>query len=145
MSRQNVCIRSKLHELSEALIGTPFKHLGRTKEEGFDCYGLFIFLMKEIGVEIPDWTYNQDWAKHGKNYFVENYHFYAQEIRADCIKAGDAALLKGVNGTACHVVVCIGGNKFIHTLKGIGVSIASFDLPMYQRRLVGFYHMKRQA
>ena len=41
----------------EDLLGTKFKVHGRSKEEGFDCYGLAIEVLRRNGIELKDAFY----------------------------------------------------------------------------------------
>ena len=41
------------------LVGVPFKVHGRSKEEGFDCYGLAMGVERRAGKNLPDAFYSE--------------------------------------------------------------------------------------
>lgn len=45
---------SRVVELAESCIGTPFHHQGRLPGVGLDCVGLVIWIGQQLGIAYPD-------------------------------------------------------------------------------------------
>lgn len=122
------------------LIGVPYKVHGRSKEEGFDCYGLIIEVFARAGIKIPDAFYAVTTTEeNAKNYHVlkklveEGLRLvpvdYPQEMSIVCI----AMSSKGVS----HVGVYIGEGMILHSIQGFGV--CAEPLLKYQHLVKGYY------
>lgn len=112
------------------LIGVPFVNGGRGPDS-FDCYGLIMHLLKEDGIDIPDYISPTGGAKIMA--------IFNSEIRLwqECKKRHGVILLFKVPGNL-HVGYYLGNDTFIHTWeKSGGVTIER--LSTWERRLVGIY------
>ena len=104
------------------LLGIPYKQHGRDKE-GFDCYGLVIFLYERTGRKLPDFFYS---SMSRKGF---------EESGAD-VKSGLKGLFKEIenpsytdlimffndNGQSVHVGMYLNKGMFIHCdVKGVQV------------------------
>ena len=122
----------------------PFKHLGRDYS-GADCFGLLrLFYQKELNVILKDFTnYSEDWAKKGKNYFLEMYREWGfSRVSKGNFKFGDAVLFK-TNNVISHVGIVLDDIYFIHMSKK-GCSIHSYIDGEWGCRLFGaFRYIKR--
>ncbi len=129
-----------LEQIAGALVGIPYKHHGRDPREGLDCFGLFLAVMRGIGKAIPDYAYEENWARKGKNHFLENYWRHAERIEEAQAQAGDAVLMEHVPGVASHIGVMLNHGRMIHCTR-VGVVIARLGDPAIRRRLEGFYRI----
>lgn len=119
-------------EQLDDLIGVKYLQNGRSKEEGFDCYGLAIEVEKRLGFNLPDIEKSRD----------EDYNF--DECRKLCLakvkakqidspsKTGDVVILKDLAGRMTHIGVYLGHGLIIHCEHRYGVHIDKID------RLRGF-------
>lgn len=119
-------------ELLDDLIGVRYARNGRTKETGFDCYGLAIEVEKRLGFHLPDIEKARD----------EDYDF--DECRKLCLskvkarqvdepsKTGDVVILKDMSGRMTHIGVYLGHGQVIHCEQRYGVHVDKID------RLRGF-------
>lgn len=115
------------------LLGTKFKIHGRSKKEGFDCYGLAIEVLKRNGVELPDIIYQ---SLDERNIIHDELHSLIPNVRIanpeiNCI------IELCVHGEPLHVGVYLGNGLFIHSTKDIGVIIE--PIKRYSKRIKGYY------
>ena len=97
------------------LIGVRFKNHGRSKDEGFDCYGLAIEVSKRLGHELVDLWYE----RADPDTFSENVDdVYAQMAEmveeTDEQKLGNLILFSDDMGRMVHIGVIIDEGLFIH-------------------------------
>lgn len=123
-------------------VGIPYKHRGRDLT-GLDCWGLPILIYRDIfGIELLDLdNYEQDWAKEGKNLFLENYTKQFEQIKKPeklSIILFYSADKKIVN----HSGIYLENGKFIHCIKA-GVVISRLMDKIWKNRIQGFYRLKR--
>lgn len=96
------------------LLGCPFKDHGRTKEEGFDCYGLAIEIARRTGHKLPDLKY----IKADNDTFSANADDVIEALKKD-IKETDLQregnlIVFFENGRMVHMGVILEKNTFIH-------------------------------
>ena len=112
------------------LIGTPFKAHGRSKTEGFDCYGLLIEVMKRNGITLPDLFYENLNAVSEAD-FKRIFPFVKiEKIEYLCI-----IVFKLYRRT--HVGVYIGEDNFIHATEDCGVVVDK--LHRWEKLITGYY------
>lgn len=99
------------------LIGIPYLTNGRTKEEGFDCYGLAIEVEKRFGKELIDVVY-QDHNIRLSDEFAPLLNIK----KTDFIIGG--TLLEIHIGEELHIGVAINKREFIHATTNQGVRIS---------------------
>ena len=119
------------------LLGTKFTTHGRSKEEGFDCYGLAIEVLKRNNIYLPDVFYESFDEKESvreKIYAITEYA-KIEKPEINCI------IELEVMGEPCHVGVYIGSGLFIHTTKKTNVIIES--LARYKHRVMGYYRVSK--
>lgn len=115
------------------LIGCKFKVHGRTKEEGFDCYGLAIEVLRRNGITLPDVFYDT----------IENrqtiYNALYDSIPSTKIDNPEnmCIILISENDQPVHIGVYIGDGQFIHTTHKTGVVIE--PLYRWKPKIVGYY------
>lgn len=115
------------------LLGVKFKVHGRSKEEGFDCYGLAIEVLKRNGIELKDAFY-KDLENRGDVH--EELHASIPHLRIE--KPEVCCIIElSVHGEPLHVGVYIGDGMMIHTTKKTRVVIE--PLAHYKNRILGYY------
>lgn len=115
------------------LIGTKFKVHGRNKQEGFDCYGLAIEVLKRNGITLVDVFYDN---LENRKEIHDSLHESIPNEKIDnpienCIIEID------VKGEPLHIGVYIGDGKFIHTTSRKNVCIE--PLRVYKNKIKGYY------
>lgn len=115
------------------LIGIPFKTHGRNKEEGFDCYGLAIEILKRNGIILPDVFYD-DLKNRESTYNILYNSIESQLLDREQI---NCIIVIKENNNPVHVGVYIGEGQFIHTTPKTGVIIE--PLNRYKPRIQGYY------
>lgn len=115
------------------LLGVKFKVHGRSKEEGFDCYGLAIEVLRRNGITLEDAFYkNLD----NRQSVHEELHSKISHIRIE--KPENCCIIElSVGGEPLHVGVYIGNGMMIHTTRKTRVVIE--PLAHYKNRILGYY------
>lgn len=124
--------------LSDFYLGVPFKHRGRTVEEGLDCWGLVIDVYRRtFGVEVRDLdNYEPRWSRNEKNLFVENY--YKSWNKVDKPQFLDVVLFKIRANVPNHAGIYLTGGRFLQSVTDIGVVTSELE-DRYNKALVGAY------
>lgn len=115
------------------LIGCPYKAHGRSKDEGFDCLGIDIEVLRRNGIEIPDVNYEN--PEEYENVFLEEAH-KVEYKKIDRVKELCVIVFK-VRGEPTHTGVYLGDGLFIHATKNKGVIVE--PLYRWQKRVEGYY------
>lgn len=115
------------------LIGCKFTVHGRSIEEGFDCYGLAIEILKRAGIELPDVFYCD----------LENNLKTEKEIR-ELIKVERiekpqelCIIVMKVKGEPTHIGIYLSKGNIIHATTNYGVIIE--PLSRWKNRIEGYY------
>lgn len=113
--------------------------MGRTVEDGLDCYGLIKCIYADAGIKLIDIEdYAINWSRNGGNYFLDNYYKQFEEVVTPHFL--DVVLFQNRTGIANHAGIVLEHNRFIHCSKaGINIQKLSKWYPM----LVGFYRVKQ--
>jgi cell wall-associated NlpC family hydrolase len=119
------------------LIGRGYKIHGRTKEEGFDCWGLVLELYKREGITLPDPCYFDTEVATNKR-VLEGLEATIPNIKLDTPEPGCIIEFK-IFGEPSHVGIYIGNNDFIHSSQNTGVVVDK--LYRWEKRITGFYRV----
>ena len=122
------------------LIGVPFVNRGRSKDVGYDCYGLVKEVYRRYGYNIPEYDTDYTDTERINGLIAGNTKGYPwhkiAEPKAPCLLAIRFGAPYGVIN---HTGVYIGDGMFVHTRERIGVNIDSIYSPAWRRVIVGFY------
>lgn len=115
------------------LIGCNFKVHGRSKEEGFDCYGIAIEVLRRNNKHLVDVFYDSlDTSIEINN--VIKFTNNLQKID----KLENLCIIEiNVKGLPIHIGIYIGKGQMIHSTKNYGVVIE--PVQRYKKRIVGYY------
>ena len=121
-------------------LGLPFKHQGRNVTEGFDCWGLIKAVYADAGIQLFDLeSYEVNWAKGGKNYFLENYSEQWQKVENPQFM--DVVLFKTSDLAVNHAGLILNDSRFIHAGKA-GVVVSRLGELNTFKKIVGFYRFR---
>ena len=118
-------------------IGIPFKDHGRDYD-GVDCHGLaYLFHRDQLNQDIPSYveSYNDANEEEGVSDCIER-HINDWE-RVDDPQPGDIIIFN-LLGWPCHVGIYLGGNDFLHCLKGTNSTVERLNSITWSRRAGGF-------
>lgn len=91
-----------------ALLGRQFEH-GVT-----DCYTLFRDAYHLAGIDLPDFPREDDWWKHGKNYYLDNLTANGFRLVRKDPQPGDVMLCCYASSTPNHAAVYCGEQHILH-------------------------------
>ena len=119
----------------EDLLGCKYKEHGRTKEEGFDCYGLLIEIMRRNGIDFPDMFYltKQEHGKVSDELFNKIHYKQYEKPQKMCI------IVFNIRDRPTHVGVYLGDGYFIHSIEKVGVVVE--PLSRWANRVKGYYNV----
>lgn len=121
------------HEEIRKLIGCKYKVHGRSREEGFDCYGIGIEVYKIHDRYLPDVNYEK--PEQYESVFLE------QQNKVCFIKVKHPTELTiivfKVREEPTHMGIYLGDGLFIHSTKYKGVIVE--PLHRWEKRVEGYY------
>lgn len=111
------------------LLGVKYTPHGRSIEEGFDCYGLVIEVLKRNNIFLPDLYYASE----------KEYLKLSKELKENGVKINKPELNCIVElevlGVPKHIAVYIGEGYIIHTTKVVVIE----QLNHYNKKIKGFW------
>jgi len=128
----------ELHDL----VGIPFVDYGRTPE-GFDCWGLVMYIYATKGIEIPD--YGVSAGKHGSvvvGDVVEQKKRSWAPVKPNQLIPLDIMTFRidpDAPEFTTHIGTYVGGGLFIHCLRKTGVILSRRDDLYWRTRISGCY------
>ena len=109
------------------LVGVPFQVGGRSRDGGFDCWGLAREVFSRYGIALPEWVADAVTERRSGRW---------QEV--DLSATPPLAVLMSMRPPwVDHVAVYIGDGQIVHALKGVGVCIE--PLARWSHRLTGVF------
>lgn len=107
-------------------IGIKYKAHGRSKEEGFDCYGFILDVMKNKNQHLPDFEYKEI----NNDVFVNCFNKALELGKARKISSpyeGAFVLFSNKRGLKTHIGIYVGDGYIAHCNK-YGVHLESVHL-----------------
>lgn len=83
------------------LVGLRYTDRGRSPEEGFDCWGLALWVYRELGIPVPDQSLG--WRRY--------FDFLPADV---AIQPGDVLGMVGLLGLIDHVAIAVSPSELIH-------------------------------
>jgi len=127
-------------EIIRKYIGSEYVYKGRS--DGLDCYGLVWRIYKDIGIDIPDFTFSDDVKDHIRDGHDDIMSLSKIFVKVDIPKVYDIIAFVNHKGIVNHAGVFIGGGRFIHATKQAGVVCAKFHDKQWDKRMAGIYRHK---
>lgn len=133
-----------VHQISPALyadlLGKPFLAGGRGPGS-YDCVGIALAMAARLGKTFPAYL-STEAALHA---VLLGANGEANGSLADCPQIarpvpGCLALFR-ISPTEHHVAFMVDEYRMIHTMQGINCSIERVNSNLWQRRVIGFYHL----
>lgn len=132
----------------ETYVGLPYKHLGRTREEGVDCYGLVRLVLQEnCGITLPDYHYHPAMAQQrAVDFQLFDFYQCCDKVALYQRREYDIVWLR-VPATADlilnHVGICAAGDTVIEAVSLTGSVLRPFS--HVRDRVAGVYRINMEA
>lgn len=117
-------------DIAERYVGVPYRHLGRSIDEGLDCYGLVrCFYRDWLGVDLPDTGYAPDWYK-SKDIITDHYKDFGF-VAVDDERDGDLVVIS-MKRKMIHLTIAVAG-RLLHAVNNGFVVFETYSEP-YRKR-----------
>jgi len=127
-------------DIVKKYLGSSFKHQGRSIQDGLDCWGLIKAIYADYGIELFDLeSYEIDWSKKGRNYFLE--HYADQWQKVEMPRFMDVVLFKASDTVVNHAGLVLDNARFIHASKA-GIVVSRLGELQIFKHIAGFYRLK---
>jgi cell wall-associated NlpC family hydrolase len=106
-----------------------------------DCWTLVRrFAAEQLGKNLPEYMYDTSTILEDAQAQIENQKHYLGKLWTQVKKPelGDILIFR-IFSKECHVGICLGGNDFLHTLKGRNSCIERLSDQNWNNRLTGAY------
>jgi len=117
--------QKSVSDVAHALLGIPYKHLGRKIETGLDCFGLVAEFYRRIGAPIDDVLLNLAYVH---DWFVRDDLFqrYVPKIfrrigDLNKLRLADVVTMQVEAHVANHLAIFIGDGFLLNTSERVGV------------------------
>lgn len=152
--------RDQIIERAFAMLGTPYKRLGRDRH-GIDCLGLLLHVLDVREEDYPEfheavreqasyytpgdkWNFKKEdrLSKRSCELLRSTLSKHLQEVSIRAVKRGDILLIryKAAQGQGDHVAIYLGDWRMIHADIREGVKLEVMS-PAISRRLIAAYRV----
>ncbi len=117
----------------------PYVDNGRG-EKGVDCWGLAcLFYQKELNIALPSYSGEYSSAEEKREVSTLINQHRGSWIQVPCgeERFGDIVILR-LQGYPLHIGIVLDEKKMLHTLKGCGTTIESYESRIWKNRIFGF-------
>ena len=119
----------------EDLLGVGFKYGGRSKEEGFDCWGLCMELSKRAGIYLPEFPHPTEYESIDKVMSKGTEQF----TLLDKPEPFSIATFMIIPPYVSHAGIVMEDGSFVHIMEQSSVTKERLDAHIWTRRIKGFY------
>lgn len=132
--------KAKSEKIAQDLLGMTFEMGGRGPEK-IDCYGVLKFYFDAFGLNLPDYSYVDDWSENS-NVYLRNYAECFRKLEPDeTLEIGDVILFYSKE-IANHAGIYLGESKFINSYEKAGTKIDSLTNPVWKKKVYGYFRIK---
>lgn len=124
-------------------IGVSFANRGRSPVEGFDCYGLVWWVLREhYGIEIPSLSEEYESAYEGENIrrLIDLHQPVIAGEKVSIPEPGDIAVITR-GGLPIHIGVVVDARYVLHADPREGVVLDRITGFRLRNRIEGFYRV----
>lgn len=121
------------------LIGTKFIDGGRSKQTGFDCWGVVLEVFRRFGYNLPDYKISCEAIPEINGTIQQNKPFWKKIEPGKLITPALLVIRFNSSNLCNHTGVYVGDSRFIHTRQRTGVVIEDIESPAWRHVIEGFY------
>ena len=131
----------KSDEISQSLLGMQFKIGGRGDDGTIDCYGVLKYYFYKFNLQLPDYSYVEDWSGKTELYLQEYAKFFRKLDKDEGLEIGDMILFTSKENPG-HAGVYIGESRFVHAYDKAGTKIDSLTNPAWKQKVFGYFRVR---
>lgn len=132
--------KQKSYEISQSLLGMKFEIGGRGPEK-IDCYGVLKYYFDKFGLNLPDYSYVDNWCGKTELYLQEYANFFKKLGKDEKLEIGDMILFNSKENPS-HSGIYLGEGKFVHAYEKAGTRIDSLTNPVWKGKIWGYFRVK---
>jgi len=132
--------KEKSEQAAQDLLGMQFEIGGRGPKV-IDCYGVLKFYFGEFGLNLPDYSYVEDWAGQTELYLMEYAKFFRKLSPDEELEIGDVILFNSKENPS-HTGIYLGEERFIHAYEKAGTRIDSLTNRAWKGKIYGYFRNK---
>ena len=106
-----------------------------------DCYGVLKFYFGELGLNLPDYSYVEDWEGKTELYLMEYAKFFRKLSPDEELEIGDVILFNSKENPS-HTGIYLGEGRFIHAYEKAGTRIDSLTNRAWKGKIYGYFRNK---
>lgn len=111
--------RAQVVACARSYIGVPFRHMGRTRQEGLDCIGLPLAVMRDLGIPFPDYP-DGNYTRRGAGFqLVQHCCQYASPVPISKCKDGDVLVFQE-GQIPCHTGILTHRGESRYVVQALG-------------------------
>jgi cell wall-associated NlpC family hydrolase len=130
--------REDIIKKAREYLNTPWKHQGRSKITGVDCVGLFVCVLKELGLPVIDRTDYRDKPKPDE--LIDAIENHCAEIPIIFAKPGDLLLFWVRRPWLPQHIGLLTDYGFIHT--PLKAKVVEYELGNWENKIYSAYSFK---
>jgi cell wall-associated NlpC family hydrolase len=141
-------VRQRVIQEARKLIGTPFRHFGRTRH-GLDCSGVIYLTYNRAGLSLPQTdghAYQCNWFEfeHANRLVDALSRYFERMPNDDSPLPGDILLFQcyNLNAMITHSGICINFPTFVHARSGGRVELTSVKHRFWGSKYAGHMRFK---
>ena len=134
--------KTKSDQIAQDLLGMSFEMCGRGPDK-IDCYGVLILYFKGFDINLPDYSYTEDWEANSEIYLREYSRCFRKLSKDEELEIGDVILFHWKEYPT-HAGVYLGESRFIHSYDKAGTRIDSLTNPQWKQKVDNYFRIKEE-
>lgn len=133
--------KSKSEKIAQDLLGMQFEIGGRGPDK-IDCYGVLVRYYKKFDLDLPDYSYAEDWSGNTDLYLKEYSQFARKLDPTEELEVGDMIMFTSKEDPN-HAGIYLGEGRFIHAYEKAGTRIDSLTNKVWKKKIYGRFRANK--